>query len=84
VLWRERDAMSDQLLSQTVPPLLGERAARLREVWLMTPDQRVTAMRRGELSLEQCAAWAARHPAQIPLVNGEFEFLAACTPEVCE
>ncbi len=41
-------------------------------------------MRRGELSLEQCAAWAARYPKQVPLLNGEFEFLAAHTPEVRE
>jgi hypothetical protein len=38
-------------------------------------------MRRGELTLEQCAAWAARYPEQVPLLNGEFEYLAAFTPE---
>jgi hypothetical protein len=74
--------MSDQLLSAVLPHL--GRAERLRKVWLMSADQRVAAMRRGELSLEQCAAWAAHHPEQVPLVNGEFEFLAVCTPEVCE
>jgi hypothetical protein len=47
----------------------------------MTPTQRVAAMRRGELSLEQCAAWAASYPEQVPQVNGEFEYLAAFTPE---
>jgi hypothetical protein len=41
-------------------------------------------MRRGELTLEQCAAWAARYPEQVPLINGEFEYLAAFTPEVRE
>jgi hypothetical protein len=50
----------------------------------MTPAQRVAAMRRGELTLEQCSAWAARHPTQVPLLNGEFEYLAVFTPEVCE
>jgi hypothetical protein len=50
----------------------------------MTPGQRVAAMRRGELTLEQCSAWAARHPEQVPLLGGEFEYLAALTPEVCE
>jgi hypothetical protein len=47
----------------------------------MTPSERVAAMRRGELTLEQCAAWAARYPEQMPLINGEFEYLAAFTPE---
>ncbi len=58
------------------------RDARLRAMWEITPAQRIAAMRRGELTLEQCAAWAARHPDQMPLLNGEFEYLAAFTPEV--
>jgi hypothetical protein len=64
--------------------LQGVRArdARLRALWEMTPAQRIAAMRRGELTLEQCAAWAARYPEQVPLLNGEFEYLAAFTPEV--
>jgi hypothetical protein len=61
-----------------------ERAARLRPMWEMSVERRVLAMRKGELSLEQCAAWAARYPEQVPLLNGEFEYLAAFTPEVRE
>jgi hypothetical protein len=68
---------------QTVKKLQARRA-RLEELWSMTPSQRVTAMRRGELSLEQCAAWAARYPEQVPRINGEYEYLAAFTPEVRE
>jgi hypothetical protein len=60
------------------------RESRLRSLWRMTVSERIAAMRRGELSMEQCCAWAARHPEQVPLLNGEFEFLAAHTPEVCE
>jgi hypothetical protein len=56
--------------------------ARLRALWEMTVAQRIAAMRRGELTLKQCSAWAARHPEQVPIVNGEFEYLAAFTPEV--
>jgi len=26
--------------------------------------------------------WAARYPEQVPQINGEFEYLAAFTPEV--
>ena len=50
----------------------------------MTPDERVAAMRRGDLTLEQCCAWAARYPGQVPLLHGEFEFIAAFTPEARE
>ncbi len=61
-----------------------ERAERLLPVWEMNVEQRVQAMRKGELSLEQCAAWAARYPEQVPILNGEFEYLAAFTPEAHE
>ena len=44
----------------------------------------VAAMRRGELTIEQCCAWAARHPEQVPLLHGEFEFIAAYIRRSCE
>jgi hypothetical protein len=76
--------MSQSLLIDQILRDLRARNARLRALWQMTPSQRVAAMRRGELTLQQCAAWAARHPEQVPLLDGEFEYLAALTPEVCE
>jgi hypothetical protein len=76
--------VSQSLLIDQILQDLGARNARLRALWQMTPSQRVAAMRRGELTLEQCSAWAARHPEQMPLLAGEFEYLAALTPEVCE
>ena len=76
--------MIQSLLIDQILQDLDARDARLRTLRRMTPAQRVAAMRRGELTLEQCSAWAARHPEQVPLVNGEFEYLAALTPEVCE
>jgi hypothetical protein len=69
--------------AQTIRALKA-REARLRALWEMTVSERIEAMRKGELSLEQCAAWAARYPEQMPLINGEFEYLAAFTPEVRE
>jgi hypothetical protein len=76
--------MSQSLLIDQILEDFNARDARLRALWQMTPAQRIAAMRRGELTLEQCAAWAARHPKQVPLLNGEFEYLAVFTPEVCE
>ncbi len=64
--------------------LARARRTRLQALWRMSPHERVLAMRRGELTLEQCTAWAARHPEQVPLVNGEFEYVTAFTPEVRE
>jgi len=60
------------------------RDARLHALWGMTPAQRIAAMRRGDLTLEQCSAWAARYPEQVPTVNGEFEYIAMFTPEARE
>ncbi len=62
----------------------SERDARLEPIWQLTPAERVEAMRAGRLTMEQCCAWAARHPSQVPLLNGEFEFIAAFTSEACE
>lgn len=76
--------MNQSLLIDRIFQDLDARHARLRVLWTMMPAQRVVAMRRGELSLEQCSAWAARYPEQIPLLNGEFEYLSAYTPEACE
>jgi hypothetical protein len=60
------------------------RAGRLRSLWQMTTAERVAAMRRGDLTYEQLAAWSARHPDQVPRVHGEFEWIVAKLPEVCE
>jgi hypothetical protein len=76
--------MSQYLLLDHCFEQLNQRDARLRSLWQMTPAQRVAAMRRGELTLEQCCAWASRYPEQVPLLNGEYEYLAIHTPEVCE
>ncbi|MFZ1996728.1 MAG: hypothetical protein WAU75_21620 [Solirubrobacteraceae bacterium] len=62
----------------------GSRHARLRRLWQMTVEQRVAAMRRGELTREELATWSGRHPEQVPMLNGEFEWIAIKTPEVCE
>ncbi|HEX8086567.1 MAG TPA: hypothetical protein VF529_19930 [Solirubrobacteraceae bacterium] len=55
-----------------------------RQLWAMTRAERVSAMRAGRLSLQQCCDWAARRPHEVPLVNGEFEFIARTTPEAAE
>lgn len=60
------------------------RNARLRRLWQMSAQQRIAAMRRGELTREQLAAWSARNPEQVPLLNGEWEWIAAKMPEACE
>jgi hypothetical protein len=76
--------MTNVIFLEQLMKSLAERDARLQALWRMTPAERIAAMRRGNLTLEQCCAWAARYPKQVPLINGEFEFIAAYMPEVCE
>ncbi len=57
---------------------------RLALMWQMSPEERSAAARRGELSLGEMCRWAARCPWEVELVNGEFFFLAAFTPELAE
>lgn len=73
-----------ETLSQQLARAERARIGRLRSLWQMNVPQRVAAMRRGELTYEQLAAWSARHPEQVPVVNGEFEWIAAHVPEACE
>ena len=62
-------------------PAWEEQKARL---WAMTRDERVRAMRAGKLSMRLCLHWASRRPREVPLLNGEWEFIAINTPEVAD
>jgi hypothetical protein len=77
-------AQPAETLAQQLAQAADARRSRLAVLWAMSPTQRVAAMRAGALSYEQLAAWSARHPEQVPTLNGEFEWLAARTPEACE
>ena len=78
------NADSAQTFTEHLARLERARQGRLRSLWEMTVDQRIAAMRRGDLMREQLAAWSARHPDQVPMLNGEFEWIAVRMPEVCE
>src|SRR5512133_3228665 len=67
--WLERD------------PAWEEQKARM---WAMTRDERVRAMRAGRLSLRLCLHWASRAPHEVPLVDGEWAFVAAHLADVVD
>jgi hypothetical protein len=52
------------------------RTEQLQALWAMSAAERVAAMRAGTLSRHQLFAWAARRPGEVPIVNGEFAFIA--------
>jgi hypothetical protein len=62
-------------------PVFEQAKARL---WAMSAQERVQAMRAGRLSLALCLHWASRRPREVPLLNGEWEFIAISTPEVAD
>jgi hypothetical protein len=68
--------------------LLGAQATTRRErrdtLRRLGREGRLAAYRRGEFGLDTCCLWAAAYPHEVPLLNGEFEFIALTTPEVCE
>jgi len=79
--------VTDLLATERSGPLYGgsfldwfedqpARQARLDALWEMTPSQRVAAMRRGELSEDLLAAWAALFPDEVPRIGGVPEWLA--------
>jgi len=55
-----------------------ERIARLEA---MTAPERVHAARSGQLTLGELLRWAARYPHDVPLINGEFFFIAQFMPD---
>lgn len=68
------------LISQP-PSTEHAHVGQLGSLWPITASQRAATMHRGELTLEQCRSWAGWHPDQVPLVDGQLEFIALRTAE---
>jgi hypothetical protein len=76
--------MSEPQLAELLCDPLTDQRQRREALRRLGRDGRRAAYRRGELCLDSCCLWAARYPHEVPLLNGEFEFIAITTPEVCE
>jgi hypothetical protein len=42
----------------------------------MSVEERINASRNGGFTRHERSIWAARHPEQVPLIDGEFEWIA--------
>jgi hypothetical protein len=62
-------------------PAWEELKARL---WAMTRDERIRAMYAGKLSLRLCLHWASRAPHEVPLIDGEWAFVATNLADVAD
>lgn len=71
-------------LMQALAKQRAQRAKHSKTLWELTAQQRVSAMRCGQLTEGQLLEWAKQRPFEVPLVNGELEFIAALTPEVAD
>ncbi|MGA8746594.1 MAG: hypothetical protein WB507_12140 [Solirubrobacterales bacterium] len=59
---------------------LGEdRIDFLQRLARMSPDERLRAAR-DQFDRRRLAIWAARYPKEVPLVNGEYEWIALRLP----
>lgn len=75
------------MTQQMMQRLAAQRASRKERsdaLWKLSAEERVAAMRRGELSWGQLCEWASKAKHEVPLLNGEYEFIAATTPEAAE
>ena len=43
---------------------------------MLGPDRRLRAFEDGGLSREELSVWAALHPEEVPLINGELPWIA--------
>jgi hypothetical protein len=78
--------MSD-MTQQMMERLAAQRAStreRSKALWAMSAEERESAMWAGNLTWGQLFEWAKRAPHEVPLINGEFAFIAIHTPEVAE
>jgi len=80
------------------PRIDREWEARKQRLMALTADERVAAMRAGRLSYRELAHWSAVRPDEVPRIStgsgstpcasigsgGEFEWVAAFTPEIAE
>lgn len=47
-----------------------------RQIDALGPARRLELYRGGELTRQECVIWAGRYPEEIPLINGEIEWIA--------
>ncbi len=73
-----------QHLSERLAAERAKRKEQAQALWKMTAKERQEAMWRDELTVTQLYIWAKARPEEIPLINGEWAFIAAKTPEVAE
>jgi hypothetical protein len=77
-------------LFPSLPRIDRDWEERKQRLMALTAEECVVAMRAGELSYRELCYWSATRPDEVPRLTtgdsagGEFEWLAALTPEIAE
>ena len=68
---------------QAIPRVasLDAKPERIDAMWAMRREERIAAAKRGEFTLGEMLQWAARRPHEVPIVDGEFFFIAALSAD---
>ena len=80
-----KDAQQELVGLSDLPDRLGRPSEALQSLDIgiltvlsrMTSAERISASRHGGFTRHERAIWAARYPEEVPIVNGEFEWIAA-------
>jgi hypothetical protein len=64
--------------------LLDVKRAEREVLCLMSPQERMVAYRRGQLSGYQLSVWWSRYPREIPRIDDVPEWIAVTLVDVCE
>jgi hypothetical protein len=77
-------------LFPSLPRIDRDWEERKQRLMALSPEERVVAMRAGELNYRELCYWSATRPDEVPRITtgdspgGEFKWLAALTPEIAE
>jgi hypothetical protein len=64
-------------MATTLPrPAVAKRLTSIERLELMSGEERLRAYRSGAMTRAERAAWAANFPEEVPLINGEYEWIA--------
>jgi hypothetical protein len=82
--WPEPAPISGREPSEVFGARLEERHHQREALHAMSPQERLVAYRRGELSAFQRHAWWNFYPEEVPRINDVVEWIAVTLVDICE
>jgi hypothetical protein len=79
---RRRVLVRPPLIKRVPRPKITPAESFIDRLDRMGYERRLAAYRRGELTRRERTVWAARFPDEVPLVNGELEWIALAAADL--